>query len=386
MSRNKSVSNQLLGRDELLTALWTELDHRSLLLSGPRRIGKTELLRAMATSPARGWRTVRVDVEGLKTFPEAVEEIERVLRRENLLSSSVRDAMSRVEEVSIAGSGMKLRDAHTSSPGVVLELLLEQTLDNLPDDTRFLLALDEVPWWLDEIRAAEGGQAARRTLATLRRLRQRQGLASRVRMLLTGSIGLAGLAKELNASAELNDLQPEFEVPPLSESAGAALFESEVATRGHHCSPASARAAHGQAGGSPHWIKVLAGMAAARVQGTHLEESHLAEAIAELLHPRMREQFDDEGRAHLIRRHGKARARRMVAILDAVADQPAPEHVLASAAMKGVDPPERREIRELIYTLMDEHYITEDRSVNPPQYRFVNPLFQLWWQRYGGAL
>ena len=384
-----SSNNDFLGREDLLLRLWQELEHRSFLLVGPRRIGKTALLKQMARVPAKGWSVVRVDVEGLGSVENAVEAITTALQHAGLLKTSLQETTNRIENVTVAGTGVSLRPKEGErEPWLRLEKHLQAVLKDMKPEQRLLLALDEVPWWLDEIRQSQGERAARGTLANLRRLRQQEGLSSKLRMILTGSMGLAGLARSLDASAELNDLQPEVEVPPLKQAAGAALFEAQVAIRKVQCPPDVAAAAHDLTGGSPHWIKALAAKAAASGHrpGHQLNHKDLDIAVEALLHPKLRDQFDDEGRSHLIRRHGRPKAARMAAILDAALDAPVPESSLVAAAMSGIDAPNPREIRELIYTLVDEFYLSVESINKQNQYTFTNPLFQRWWKRYGGEL
>src|SRR5262249_50326759 len=153
--------------------------------------------------------------------------------------------------------------------------------------------LDEVPWWLDTIEERSGASEARSALATLRRIRQAPVFHQRLRMVLTGSIGLAGLAEALEASAELNDLATML-APPMTEDEGASLFETEVAARGGVCNREAARHAARSAGGSPHWVKVLA----VQVGQDASTAARVDAAMDALLVPQHRALFADEGREH----------------------------------------------------------------------------------------
>jgi hypothetical protein len=64
-------TSPLIGRDADLDAIWDLVRSRSVLLTGPRRVGKTELLRDMVDRPRSGWRAVRVDLEGQSTIAGA---------------------------------------------------------------------------------------------------------------------------------------------------------------------------------------------------------------------------------------------------------------------------------------------------------------------------
>jgi hypothetical protein len=250
--------------------------------------------------------------------------------------------------------------------------------------------LDEVPWWLDGLRAERAGDGdepdqrkqttdgrVREALAQLRFLRQRDGLAPRLRMLLTGSVGLASIAAAVGAPAELNDLEP-YELRPLDDSAGAALFEAELAGRGIGCRAEMALEAHRLAGGSPHWIKQLAAKVT-RVDA--VSPVVLEQAVEQLLSPRMRHLFHDEGNAHLARRHGEL-APKLKAMLASASgtDAGVPRAILLSAGLqaglRGRDAAERA-----LMQLVDEFYLEPEGD----RYRFANPLLRRWWQRYADA-
>ncbi len=257
------------------------------------------------------------------------------------------------------------------------------------DRERLVIALDEVPWWVGEIRATEGDLAARAALSGLRYLRQRDDLAGRLRWILTGSISLGGMARSLNASAEINDLHPAVQLGPLPDLAGRTLFEVLVTGRGLACQPEAAALACQEAGGSPHWIHWMAGRAAAHADLADTEAGVTTEvvrrALADIEHPRTgRDLFDDEGRIHLVKSHGHEDARTMKAILGAVAaaSGPATEIQVQAVAQANMKRPDRAKARELISALVDDWYLDQDLN---GRLRFVNPLFRRWWQRFGEA-
>jgi hypothetical protein len=387
--RNENVF--LFGRDSDRALLLDHLDEGGVLLVGPRRIGKTELIRQLCREPPADVVAVRVDLEGLSDAEGAVERLREALSRQRVAPRRVLDKLKSLRRVEVAGV-VELERSDSGDGAAVtafdaLETLLDATVEKLPDKARLWLMLDELPWWLDSLRRplpgdpsdaserAEAGAArARRALAQLRYLRQREGLGSRLRMMLTGSVGLASLARELGASAELNDLTS-HELGPLAPPDGAALFEAGLAGRGLGSHPDVAQRAHELAGGSPHWIKQLA----AKVGSREVDAGALDAAVEQLLSPRMRHLFDDEGDAHLRRRHGD-QAPVLKAVLSTVSasDAGMPRAALLAAAMTA-GASRRPDAERAVGQLIDEFYLDEiDGRV-----RFANPLFRLWWQRYG---
>lgn len=364
-----------------------------LLLVGPRRIGKTALLKYLCDRPPRGSVAVRVDLEGLDDVASAVERIAEAFWRAEVAPKKLfAERMEELRRVKVGGVFEVERGGvdQAESAWDALEALFDDAVKRLEKkQTQLVVMLDELPWWLDALTAPrrddgddaetreEAGRArARQALAQLRYLRQRDGLANRLRMVLTGSVGLSGLAFAIGASAELNDLEP-FELRPLEEEDGAALFEAEVSARGMKCDDATSRKAHRLAGGSPHWIKQLA--AKAKRQPALRPDD--VDASAELLlSPRLRHLFQDEAHHHLERRHGE-RAPLMRSLLSAASatDAGATRSALLSVGLGAGSGRSRGDVERALVQLVDEFYLdpVEDR------FRFANPLFRRWWERYG---
>ena len=377
-----SSSNSFLGRESELAALVDALSGRSQLIVGPRRIGKTTLLRALIKRPDTDWVGVRVDLQYARTAADAVDRIERELEGYGITPPITEEVTSRLSSLGIGALNIGLRDRASEDPWRRLAALLTIAVNQTGKPRGVVLALDEVPWWLDAIRKNEGPEHARAALAALRYLRQRDDLAPHLRIILTGSVGLAGLAHALGASAELNDLTPVFELGPLSEPAGEALFEMEVGNRA--LGAGAARRAHEVSGGSPHWIKVLAERAAAHVpEPGEIAADTVTDAADALLEPRMRHLFADEGREHLERRYGQEQTNLLIAILDsaAAAPGPAPEEALITSGL-AAGATTRSAARDLLHLLVDEFYLCFDNLTST--YSFFLPLLKSWWRLYGG--
>jgi uncharacterized protein len=353
------------------------LSDASVLLFGARRIGKSTLLEDLVQNRPSLWRAVRVDLEGCLRRPvEALAQgLQTQLRAADLVAGPSR-VIERVASVEVAGVGASLREveAVTGWPAVERDLL--EALTRLNGDG-LIVALDEVPWWLDAIVEQEGEAAARSALASLRRIRQVSVFADRVRWVLTGSIGLAGLASSLGASAELNDLATQ-QVEPMTPEEGATLFETEATSRNKSCTPSSARYAARLAGGSPHWIKMLA---ASLGPGGAASDTDVDLAVETLLVPAQRKLLADEGSEHFRRRHPGLR-RALVAILEQLSGSDGPHSMesAVSAALASDADLTRAQAKECVWLLVDGFYLRSDGD----QLSWVNPLFRRWWLKYGG--
>jgi hypothetical protein len=373
-------ANVFVGREAELDEVARRLAAgTSVLLMGPRRIGKTELLKHVCDrSP--GLVSARVDLEGLRDVPSAVQRLAEALRDTGKLRHRVIEAVAKLNALELKGV-VRVEKAAASPPWIAFEELLDAAVACLDKRSTLALLLDEVPWWLDELRRLSPEGEARRALAQLRYLRQREPRAARLRMVLTGSVGLAGMAEALDASAELNDLDV-IELGPLRPEDGAALFEAELAARSIDVARGVADKAYRLAGGSPHWIRQLASRTPQRAASFTAGDAELAAALESLLGPRMRSLFQDEARGHFLRRYGVQQATRLRAVLHAAAWADGP---LSTAAALGAALEAGAEGREaaqrLVHLLVDEFYLQQKGD----HVHLVNPLFGLWWRKYGGT-
>lgn len=364
--------SDLIDRPAVRQSLLSTLERKSLLLYGPRRVGKSTELDRLVARPPPGWRVVRIDLEGhLQNPVQELAEAARVhLLEAKLLRTGFADG---VESIQVAGFGVTLSEKEIEDPWRTLQ---GDVLSAAATSGGLVLALDEVPWWLEAIETKLGAGQARAALAALRRLRQRTGLQDGLRMILTGSIGLSALAADLGASAELNDLEQVI-MPPLDSAQGAALFEAELTSLSLPCTPHAAQEATRLAGGSPHWIKRLASLCPTGA----CSMAEVEAAVDQLLTPMRRNEFRDEGREHFQRRH-RARMPALVAVLESVShmDTGAPRQGAVNAALSAQPELTNAQASECVFLLMDEFYL---RPAGTDTLEWVNPLFRRWWLLYG---
>lgn len=361
---------ELIGRDELIAELWDRLGESSVILHGPRRVGKTALLEKMSSQPRTGFRLVRVDLQGATTVADAVARIV-----EELGKGVVQLAQDVVRRTSVDLQIVKV-DRVEADPDPWASL--RRTIASAAHDHHLVLALDEVPWWLDELERAEAG-GARRALAHLRYLRGDPRF-SRVSWALTGSVGLAGRAISWSASAEINDLDI-VEVVPLTEVAGVTLFEVETGADSGEAARHAAKEAHRLAGWRPHWIKLLAQRT--RASGAPVSLAALAAEAERLLGTPMRHLFQEEGVGHFGRLYTEPQRRAAERVLDQLSQHQGalPRVGLITVAMsESGGALERRAADEVLLRLIDEFYLVE---VGQDSLTFAVPLLGLWWAKWG---
>ena len=106
-------------------------------------------------------------------------------------------------------------------------------------------------------------------------------------------------------------------------------------------------------------------------------------AVQDLLQPRLRSLFQDEATEHLVRRYGERDHPLVIAMLDAAArPEGAPTEALITAAFAVRSDIGRKDAQSLIFRLVDAYYLEQNGDGS---WRFLVPLFRLWWERYGGT-
>jgi uncharacterized protein len=210
-------------RETVINKIYRRLDAGShIFLSAPRRAGKTSIMRFMEESPRKGYAFVYINVEDV----ENTEEYFRTLSVELLESAAVgalmkvsNNARSLFEEFADRIKGIKLFGVELETKPKEQALYskeFEKLMATLNSTTfTVVLLVDEFPVTVEQIEKKQGIDEARRFLHMNRSIRQRAN--SGIQFLYTGSIGLPNIARKLDATATINDLNV-VEVPPLSEA------------------------------------------------------------------------------------------------------------------------------------------------------------------------
>ncbi len=208
------------GREREVDAAWHLLERGSVLLTGPRRSGKSSLMSALEDAPRDGWTVVYLDVEYVQTPSEFLTELTAALLQQDTIgrvlsgarrgpSMVVQWVSSVLDEVGVGAGGvgeLKLKLRERLPDGGAWREVAEQVLVLLERvDGRLLLIVDEFPMMLGNFLEADE-PAALRFLQWFRA--QRQGRRDgALRFLLGGSVNIEPRLERLSREALLNDLQ-----------------------------------------------------------------------------------------------------------------------------------------------------------------------------------
>lgn len=243
MGQGKVVTGQSFWDRETETSLFIErLDEgTNQLLVGQRRMGKTSLMAEVAGRLKDRYICLFADLQKCRSEPDAIVELSlQVQEHAGLWEKTKRifgNVLDKLEEIQLGELGIKLRSGLTvgdwSHKG-------DQLLEILSTSSKPVVILfDEVPILVNRLlkdaegkTTPEGRQRADVFMSWLRQNSiQHQG---RIRIVLSGSIGLAPVLHQARLTATINNFIP-LEIGPWDEkkavgciNALAAQYEMEI--------------------------------------------------------------------------------------------------------------------------------------------------------------
>lgn len=370
----------IIGRDALIADMWGILEGRSIYMNDLRRIGKTQIMVKMHAQPPTGWVAVKSDLGGIHTAAEfatlAYRQSHEVLGQQKRTLRRMGELLGKARGIEIAGL-IKLPDG---SPAPWKEVLrrtfadIEEEMVALGSECRMVFFWDEVPYLLDNIAKREGHMVAMEVLDTLRSLGSD---FDRIRLLLTGSIGMHHILSELKAQGyngsplnRMDLVQPGPIQPTDGISLALALLEGQPVadTEAQTCASAIAEAV----GHVPFYIHKLISRLPRTVPAT-------SASIAMLLDREITSDNNDWDLGHYrdrLRPYYAADEKLALLVLDAVAVagrlgfQDIRRIVASQMAV------DDEKLRHLLKLLCMDHYLirTEEN-----EYRFYLVLIRRWW-------
>lgn len=218
------------GRVEELARAHTYLSsNHSLVLSAPRRIGKSSFAkRLIEDTKSKGWKCVYIDLEGVRTRDEFLNILITKFDKSGIWTEATNFAGGIVNRIfeSIKGIGPVKFDFSRPDTSENLYTSLSEVIDHTKDT---LVVIDELTLFLSILdKNATNHREAEFFLNWFRSLRQVSG--SKIRWIFCGSVGLHNFTRIRNLSMTINDLVSfDFDALSQDEARGLikALAESE---------------------------------------------------------------------------------------------------------------------------------------------------------------
>jgi hypothetical protein len=202
----------------------------NLLISAPRRIGKSSLIKHLLTQAAANEIIIYISVQSATHSNEFFEKLFKELIKNNTVfagmngftqraSAGLKNIISRVRNITLEGG---LEIDKTANIDYYTEL---QTLIKALTEKKVILLLDEFPDAVSNM-IRRNKQLAIEFLLQMRELRQISSDLG-LQFILTGSSGLANVVSQLGENDLINDLE-EISVPPYTEQEASVFIQRLV--------------------------------------------------------------------------------------------------------------------------------------------------------------
>jgi AAA+ ATPase superfamily predicted ATPase len=198
--------------------------YHSLLLSAPRRIGKSSFAkRLIEEKRGCGWKCIYIDLEEKTTEEGFIRQIIESFTEGNIwkhisegMSNGVSALLKKIEKVSIGPIDINLSQLGNQ------EDFYKDLKDSIRHDEDILIVVDELTLFLGILNnSANGTEKVAFILNWLRSLRQVS--QTKVRWLFCGSVGLRNFTSNLELGYTINDLT-EFSLDELTKDEAIGLF------------------------------------------------------------------------------------------------------------------------------------------------------------------
>lgn len=184
-------------------------DGNNILISSPRRVGKTSLLMNLCQRQSQNMVFVFVNVEPIRVPEDFYRGLTHQIQE--ALYPQAAGLQLKSKRTNLIRKAMQERNTMANP-----FLEFQEFLKNLPQrNKKLVLMVDEFPVAIENIRENSGEEAARIFLKQNRSLRIHPDLLEKVHFIYSGSICLSNTVEKLKASSDINDLMV-MEVNPLS--------------------------------------------------------------------------------------------------------------------------------------------------------------------------
>ena len=227
--------SDFFGRTKILERLQKIIQSGShVLLSGPRRVGKTSVAqRLLYLLCNEGWNGIYVTFEGAQDETVIAQRVINALKEQGNLWNTINKGFQNIfknANIDIEGFGIKIKYKKDDNEVANLLEALGRAIKSI--DGNYLLIIDELPVFLASLEKKEDGpERVEAILNTLRSYRQYISDQNQKKVwFFCGSISLESFAATRNLSYTINDTRP-FQLGAYDEDEAQAFLD--LACRKH---------------------------------------------------------------------------------------------------------------------------------------------------------
>ena len=204
----------IVGRDKKVDDVIYTLNSTSVNINEIRRFGKTSFLRLLESRAPDNWICVNNTVQDARSTAELIDlTLRGILNHSKLkdrMKKTILDTWNALKNAKIKISELEISSniTYKADPLSTFRSVLNSVGKQLIEDKKIMVIIwDEFPDAIHTIMKKEGKDAAKEILMFFRALRQ-SGDSQNIRWVLTGSIGLHHILRELSGNVITNDILP----------------------------------------------------------------------------------------------------------------------------------------------------------------------------------
>lgn len=356
---------------DVLEALTNQLENgEHIILSGHRRIGKTQLMQHLEANAPDTFLPTYLIVESVDTVNEFYRKLLSHLLDQNFLNRW--DALgwnitSRLKSINIQELGKSLRFGDTKTLDYHAEFC--QLLEHLEPGRPLVLMLDEFPQVLENIRGNDGEQQVRKLLTTQRELRQEPRYKGKIQFLYAGSIGLQNVVEGMGLTKHINDLR-EIKMRPFNREEAQTFIQCLLAKKALQADDAWQMEALNRINWlAPFYISLLLD----ELNNSPLKFTDIDAAFEAMIgHRNNFEHWHNRLKPQAL---SKDEYRFCKALLNTAADPQRTGIDYAAACNLAVEHDVIDEVSRLLNILQHDGYLVRHEN----QFLFISPVLRAWW-------
>ncbi len=196
-------------REDELLDIWDAIESGShILISAPRRVGKTSIMHNIKENPKSNFIAIYINTESADSEVEFWQKLfhhmldEEFVNKLKAIAKNLWQKLKGIKLKKITAAGVEFGD------GEVLDYkeAFTRLIDDLDSDKKIIIMIDEFAQTIENIIKYEDEKNANKLLKVHRELRQDTKISSKVAFIYAGSIGLESVVAKMGSSKHINDL------------------------------------------------------------------------------------------------------------------------------------------------------------------------------------
>jgi len=393
--------DDFFDRKDVIGEIWDSLERSSILLTAPRRFGKTSIMFHLRDNPTNGFTPFFFDVEHVESPDEFILELIEETHKKGKFREKVKSGIhsffkaagERIEEIEISQIRVKLRESEEIDWKALGKHLIEIIAKS---EKKLLLILDEFPemikLMIDRDREL-GTNQTKVFLGWFRNIRQTMPENVKLRFIIGGSICLENLLRQIQCISKINDMD-RIKIGPFSSEESLRFIRELFSGEGEETDESIPKTIEEQIGTPiPYFIQIMV-MALLR-ESRNLKreitldfvkdvyESYLLgtdyKSYFDHYYLRLSEYYSSIGGERDMLKAAKAILTE-ISIIDTVPKHESYQRYLDETHQTS----DEDGFVELMSLLEDEFYL--EYHPESESYRFFSKLLKDWWYRHYGML